>query len=241
MDFRIVICLCFSLFTDVFSKESRIYGGNPAAIHEFPHLVSIRTDYSNQHLCGGSIISQRNILTAAHCLRDVLRYLEGVKVYTGTATVNDIYGNAVRIQDVHLHPHCDIMNPDSTFYHDIAMIKLSTKIEFNNLQNKIALPTRAPKTGDFATIAGWGKTEYDLINSPILMQSPVVILNNTDCASRVPLPMGDTQFCTYYSAGIGICSGDDGGSVVSNGELYGVISFSHGCAQGIPDSQIENF
>ncbi|XP_011497635.1 PREDICTED: trypsin-2-like [Ceratosolen solmsi marchali] len=114
---------------------------------------------------------------------------------------------------------------------------LKTTIKYNDFQSRIALPTQPPNSGVFGTIAGWGKTEegYGTTNSHYLKQSSVVILNSTDCASRVPLPMASTQFCTFHSVGTGICSGDDGGSVVSNGELYGVISFSYGCAQGIPD------
>ncbi|XP_011497372.1 PREDICTED: trypsin-2-like [Ceratosolen solmsi marchali] len=110
-------------------------------------------------------------------------------------------------------------------------------IQFTQYQNKIPLPTRRPRSENLAVIAGWGLTEnsYGYLTSPHLKKGPAIILNSTDCAQHVPLDVLNTQFCTFYSIGKGICAGDGGGSVVSNGELYGVISFSYGCAQGTPD------
>ena len=46
--------------------HSRVLGGNDAVSKQFPHQISLRRDHS--HVCGGSIISNRYILTAAHCV-----------------------------------------------------------------------------------------------------------------------------------------------------------------------------
>lgn len=45
---------------------NRVVGGNDAVSKQFPHQISLRRDHS--HVCGGSIISDRYILTAAHCV-----------------------------------------------------------------------------------------------------------------------------------------------------------------------------
>ena len=46
--------------------HSRVLGGNDAVSKQFPHQISLRRDHS--HVCGGSIINHRYILTAAHCV-----------------------------------------------------------------------------------------------------------------------------------------------------------------------------
>lgn len=46
--------------------NNRIVGGNDSALRQFPHQISLRRDHS--HVCGGSIISNRYVLTAAHCV-----------------------------------------------------------------------------------------------------------------------------------------------------------------------------
>jgi hypothetical protein len=46
-----------------------IVGGNDAAPGEFPFVVSLTQGFSDTHFCGGSVISQRHVMTAAHCLQ----------------------------------------------------------------------------------------------------------------------------------------------------------------------------
>ena len=74
----------YSLFESIFA-HNRIVGGTEASIEEFPYQVSIQR--LNHHICGGSILSQDWILTAAHCK---LRVNDGVKVVAGVIDINAV-------------------------------------------------------------------------------------------------------------------------------------------------------
>ncbi|XP_011497369.1 PREDICTED: trypsin-2-like [Ceratosolen solmsi marchali] len=132
----------------------------------------------------------------------------------------------MRRQDVH-----------SVYIHDIVVIKLERLILFNEYQNKIPLPSRPPFTDNMVIIAGWGVTENVQagVTSTYLKKLPGSVLNYTDCNNFIPLVISNNKFCTYHSLGKGVCSGDAGGSVTSNGELYGIILFSFDCVQDVPD------
>lgn len=59
------VALLFSIANGSPAIENRIYGGQEAELGQFPHMVSLR--YLHKHLCGASILSNRFVLTAAHC------------------------------------------------------------------------------------------------------------------------------------------------------------------------------
>ena len=61
---------CAKEFNALEYTEERIFGGHLAAEGQFPYLVSIRANITNEfkHLCGGSIITNRFVVTAAHCI-----------------------------------------------------------------------------------------------------------------------------------------------------------------------------
>ena len=89
----------------------------PTTIDKYPYVVSLRTE-NNDHFCGGSIISNKHILTAAHCL-------EGIKpsqffVYTGTSYVS--LGEKHSIKDFTLHPY--YQGQKDHWRHDIAVIEV---------------------------------------------------------------------------------------------------------------------
>lgn len=102
----------------------RIISEQYAQAGEFPYMVSIRI--ANRHTCGGSIISQNTILTAAHCVRhyvpggDAYYNFNKLSVVTGTVALAS-GGNSYTIRAIHIHPSYSSKESSS----DIAVIKVS--------------------------------------------------------------------------------------------------------------------
>jgi secreted trypsin-like serine protease len=96
-------------------------GGEPANIKEFPHSASIRKFKNKIHICGGSIITNKHILTAAHCFDD--QKISRLRVYIGKTkfkiTTQDNFG----IENCEIHPrYTGVIDVDSVLRFDIAVL-----------------------------------------------------------------------------------------------------------------------
>lgn len=137
--------------------EPFVVGGNFAPISRFPHSAFISAtciDEDNLALswiCGGSIVNQVIILTAAHCLSGCGR----------NSTVSVSVGNSHKEQGLRSIVHGYIMHQeydDSLTTSDIALVKVRTKIKFNINVKRVGLMGKPPYY-EKAQIAGWGLTD----------------------------------------------------------------------------------
>ena len=102
-------------------RASRIYNGVPASIKDYPYLVSLRV--CGLHTCGGAIISDRHILTAAHCTHGSFNYpYDNVTIHAGS-TETDKPGYVYRVAKVTEHPQ--YVKTSNHFANDIAVITVS--------------------------------------------------------------------------------------------------------------------
>lgn len=120
--------------------------GQDAERGQFPHQVSLR--YRGSHRCGGSIITSRWILTAAHCSQNIAA--KDLVVVAGAIFLQSD-GVSYQIEVVKNHPkYVPIRN-------DIAVLKTATEIEFNEFVKAIALPTENVAGSVPVTVSGWGR------------------------------------------------------------------------------------
>lgn len=135
--------------------EPRIIGGDSAKSGQFPHQVSLRTFSTKRHFCGGSIITPRFILTAAHCSKGGNAAPSNVYAVVGALTRLDD-GIVVHLEDIMPHPKFDMIEHEN----DISMLRTVTEIVFSELVQPIALPTEnLPEIGNVpVTVSGWGLT-----------------------------------------------------------------------------------
>ncbi|XP_011504648.1 PREDICTED: trypsin-like [Ceratosolen solmsi marchali] len=120
---QILIYFCLLLCVDIYGRRTKIIGGEDAEIMEFPYIVSIRYYKENQHFCGGSIISEWHILTAAHCLFYIQDEYDNVKIYAGISNSRRISGQRFDINYTMIHPQfVGIKSKEAMDHHDIAII-----------------------------------------------------------------------------------------------------------------------
>lgn len=140
-----------------FTTDFRIVNGSNAVGGQFPHQVSVRIKQSNSHFCGGSILTTRWIISAAHCLKRrrpnaIYAVVGAVKVSSG--------GVKHAITKIKLHPKYNRRKHRS----DIALIQTKTPIVYNDFVLPITLPTTNTPDKLSVYISGWGVThpgDYD--------------------------------------------------------------------------------
>jgi len=212
--------------------DGRLLGGVAVNLGQVQHMASLRS-LTDVHFCGGSIITNRYILTSATCV--VGRALNGVRVVVGTVTLNA--GGVAHISsNVTLHPAYDRVTLDN----DIALVFTATVIAFNvNVQ---AIPISATIFGGAVSvqISGWGTNTQGGGQAPNnLQRMTTTTITNDECRSRFhsqnSARITDRKMCTLTRPAEGTCYGDEGGGLVSGAQLIGVASWQVPCATGVPD------
>lgn len=224
--------------------EPKIVGGvNVTSMSGFRHQVSLRAKAVDQrrfgdgHLCGGSLINLRTVLTAAHCIHNGKSYYSASNyviamgsLYRWVRDNNTLYYSVSRV-----YGHKNF-NP-TTFANDIALLTMAEEVPFNHpTAQPIAMAISSPVAGTACTVSGWGTTAFEGgIEPPILMSVNVVV--NTRSACNAPTSHNGNVRTGMFCAGpfngpnlVDSCQGDSGGPLVCQGVLYGIVSNGVGCA-----------
>lgn len=136
---------------------SRIFGGQEASRGQFPHQISLRVKrgiFPSYHNCGGSIIGDRFILTAAHCLNDPNPKNYGVVVGAHNRE-NDKNAENYVVDKVMRHENFSL----SEIIHDVGLIRLKDPIKFTSTVAPIKLNKSFVAGGFKAITSGWGRSD----------------------------------------------------------------------------------
>ncbi|XP_063067984.1 transmembrane protease serine 3-like [Engraulis encrasicolus] len=214
--------------------STRVVGGNVSREGQTPWQVSLH--YQNQHVCGGSIITQQWIITAAHCVSgfsDVSLW----SIYAGLLTQPLSSVGSLGLQKIITHHNYRTNSLD----YDIALLQLTKPVAFNGLVEPICLPSSGEmfKEGHMCLISGWGATEDDGESSVQLLVAEVPLISTTRCNEPLVHQGSITPWmiCAgYLEGGTDTCQGDSGGPLACEVEgstwtLVGVTSWGQGCAQ----------
>ncbi|XP_071629732.1 chymotrypsin-1-like isoform X1 [Temnothorax longispinosus] len=222
---RALVCLVFIALAYAIqgAPSPYIIGGKDAPIGKFPYQVSLR--YYGVYKCGGSILNNYNILTAASCVAGLENRVNNLKVHVGTNFLN-ITGAAYDVASVSIHVNHLTGN-------DIALVHLKTPLTYSTLVQPINLMTSDENLdGKSCTLSGWGKkNDREISNN--LQEIELRVYPQEKC--RRLWAVKNTQLCTLTSEGEGACYGDQGSPLVANGVQIGIVSFGNPCALGYPD------
>ncbi|XP_017778779.1 PREDICTED: transmembrane protease serine 9-like [Nicrophorus vespilloides] len=224
----LVLCGLTAILAVPTSKVgSRIVGGEEAVLGQFPYQVAIRYDY--WHLCAGSILDETTILTAGHCVKD--SHPSEMTVVAGTIHLT---GEAQerRIKSVRLHGKFAV-----SLENDIAILKLSDPLQFNEYVKPVELPTASIKANSDVVLSGWGLTSYPGSVPDGLRFIRLKTMDSETCNRMQSWEVFGSQVCTMTKAGEGVCQGDSGGPLVDVNDFtqVGIVSWGTMCAVGDPD------
>uniref|UniRef100_T1J1Z4 Peptidase S1 domain-containing protein n=1 Tax=Strigamia maritima TaxID=126957 RepID=T1J1Z4_STRMM len=212
--------------TDTF----RIVGGTATSPHAYPQMALLIYDKSQQ--CGGTILNEEYILTAAHCVagnNDPSKY----DVTVGAYDLNDVEANRKTVSVKKVIEHTGFNT--RTFQNDIALLQLSNPLVFNSDVKATCIPLNKKTYADDDGVAvGWGRTAETGSSSRVLREVTVPILSNIACQRNYAslYTIYDTMICAgYQSGGKDTCAGDSGGPLFAEKDQVGVTSFGLGCAR----------
>uniref|UniRef100_A0A1A9WIZ6 CLIP domain-containing serine protease n=1 Tax=Glossina brevipalpis TaxID=37001 RepID=A0A1A9WIZ6_9MUSC len=226
------------------NHRGRVSGGVRAALFSLPWMALLKYNIGEPFKCGGSLITNRYVLTAAHCVyghEDVLSEvrLGEYNISSPLDCTNSIKSEcAPPVEDVGIE---EILIPDNYRKHglhdDIALIRLNRTVEFRRQLKPICLPIseklRSAQHSHYV-IAGWGRTENGN-SSDVPLFAVIRYIERESCQREFPaLPsLRDEHICAGGQNLVDSCRGDSGGPLGFRDKLFdhlrfiqfGVVSF----------------
>ncbi|XP_008318850.1 serine protease 27-like [Cynoglossus semilaevis] len=216
--------------------NTRIVGGENSSPGVWPWQVSLETD--GAHFCGGSLISNLWVLTAAHCLSGFEK--NTITVYVGRLIKTGPNFNEVSrsVSEIQCHESYNLLTNE----HDICLVKLDSPVDFTNYIRPICLPTSNSTfyTGTSTWVTGWGNTDPDAYSlSDVLQEVNLPVVGNNECQCLQWYLITEFMICAGTSeGGKDACQGDSGGPMVvkvdpvsSRWVQNGIVSFGEACAK----------
>lgn len=221
--------------------ESLITNGYDTRQGDFPWHVAIyhRVRRDAAYKCGGSLINENTIITAAHCIYDESGRViipERMIVHLGKYKLYSVDENTKEfpVFEIIRHPEYNV----STLANDIAILKLANSVQFTSYIQPVCLWDRTKTSvrhveNKLGTVMGWGFTELDEA-SDVLREAKMPVVQFSQCLQSnrdfFGFFLSDRNFCAGFRNGTSVCNGDSGGGMVfeedGTWQLRGVVSIS---------------
>ncbi|XP_049784600.1 protein masquerade [Schistocerca cancellata] len=224
------------------ARHGRVVGGEDGDPGEWCWQVALINSL-NQYLCGGALIGTQWVLTAAHCVTNIVRSGDAIYVRVGDHDLTRKYGSpgaqTLRVATTYIHHN----HNSQTLDNDIALLKLHGQAELKDGVCLVCLPARgvSQAAGKRCTVTGYG---YMGETGPIplrVREAEIPIVSDAECIRKINavtekifiLPA--SSFCAGGEEGNDACQGDGGGPLVCQDdgfyELAGLVSWGFGCGR----------
>ncbi|KAJ8983511.1 hypothetical protein NQ317_012002, partial [Molorchus minor] len=224
------------------ARTGRVVGGEDGEQGEWCWQVALINSL-NQYLCGAALIGTQWVLTAAHCVTNIVRSGDAIYVRVGDHDLTRKYGSpgaqTLRVATTYIHHN----HNSQTLDNDIALLKLHGQAELKEGVCLVCLPARGVShaAGKRCTVTGYG---YMGEAGPIplrVREAEIPIVSDAECIRKVNavtekifiLPA--SSFCAGGEEGNDACQGDGGGPLVCQDdgfyELAGLVSWGFGCGR----------
>jgi V8-like Glu-specific endopeptidase len=220
----------YPFFTGIKVAQTKITGGSNANIADFPWQVYY---ISGSFLCGGSIISENWVVTAAHCTKnsngsDISPAAMTIKVGSTSPQIAGS-GKTYNVSDVIVNSGFN----SQTLENDIALLKIAGPINYTNatpikLVSPYDVSNGATDPGVMSWVTGWGLNSQQVLPTT-LQKVQLPIVSNAQASTVWPnIPSTDIM-AGYLNGNKDACSGDSGGPLVvpinDEYKLAGIVSW----------------
>ncbi|XP_026874975.2 coagulation factor IXa [Electrophorus electricus] len=216
----------------------RIIGGSQASPGEIPWQVALVVRSTQQVFCGGSILSELWVVTAAHCLKE---RKDAFFVRVGELDVSRSEGTEqdLEVEKAVLHPRYD--PAVSAYNHDVALLRLRAAVLFSDQVRPVCLGPKAftdalLHSDTLAMVSGWGRLRFHGRPAGALQKIEVPYVERSECKDSSSDRITQYMFCAGYADGAkDACQGDSGGPHASRFRdtwfLTGIVSWGEECAK----------
>lgn len=144
-------------------------------------------------------------------------------------------GVLINVEEVIVHENY------SSFWNDVALLKLERSLIFSNQIAAIPLATEDTPAGSPVIVSGWGRLVTDGDVPRTMQWNTLSAISKRSCLLSIGV-YKDNMLCLAHEAGNGACNGDSGGPAILNGEIVGIAGFVvSGCGSSNPDGYAKVF